>query len=255
MNRGGIGGLLGLMTGLMLVCGAPGAFAQDNLLEGRLTLHASFGYQVSSEELRQRIDFRAYGEDAHLLATHGPKGGPLFDVGGLIEVWQALSVGASYAQTTGSDPTTLAGTVPHPLFAATDRTIPVQTAELTREERSTHIHLAWRIDLPVEKLDLRVMGGPSYFSLTQGIVTGVEVSEVGPPFTTVNIDRIASGDLIKNAWGGHAAVDITYMVSPNVGVGGFVRFAQGSTTLTLGAADVSVTVGGLHTGGGIRLRF
>ena len=251
MTRSGVGGLLGLM----LVCGAPGALAQDNLLEGRLALHANFGYQVSSDELRQRIEFRAYGEDARLLATHEPMGGPLFDVGGLIDVWEELSIGASYAQTTGSDPATLTGTVPHPLFAASDRTIPAQTSDLTREEKSTHIHLAWRLDLPIEKLDLRVMGGPSYFSVTQSLVTGVGISEVGPPFTMVSIDGLDSGDLVKSAWGGHAAVDIAYMVSPNVGVGGFVRFAQGSTTLTIGAADVSVTVGGLHTGGGIRIRF
>ena len=251
MTRISVGGLLGLL----LVCDAPGAFAQENLLEGRLALHASFGYQVSSEELRQRIEFRAYGEDARLLATHDPTGGLLFDVGGLIDVSEELSIGASYAQTTGSDPTVITGTVPHPLFAASDRAIPSQTPELTREEKSTHIHFAWRIDLPVEKLDLRVMGGPSYFNLTQGIVTGVDVSEVGPPFTAVNVDRTVSGDLINNAWGGHVAVDVTYMLSPTVGVGGFVRFAQGSTTLLLDDADVSVTVGGLQTGGGIRVRF
>ncbi len=255
MSRGAGGETVGLIAVLMLVGCAQVVSAQDNLLEGRLALHANFGYQVSSEELRQRIEFRAYGEDARILATHDAMGGTLFDVGGLIEVWEELSVGASYAQTMGSDATTITGTVPHPLFAVSDRTIPAQTSELTREERSTHIHLAWRLDLPVENLDLRVMGGPSYFSLTQGIVTGVVIGEVGPPFTEVNVDRVASGDLIKNAWGGHVAIDITYMVSPNVGVGAFVRFAQGSTTLPIGDADVSVTVGGLHTGGGIRIRF
>ena len=218
-------------------------------------MHANFGYQVSSEELRQRFEFRAYGETARILATHDAMGGTLFDVGGLIEVWEALSFGASYAETTGSDTTTITGTVPHPLFAASDRSIPTQTPDLTREERSVHIHLAWRLELPIEKLDLRVMGGPSYFNLTQSIVTGADIGEVGPPFATVSVDRIAIGNLMKNAWGGHAAVDIAYMVSPNVGVGGFVRFAQGSTTLRVGDADVSVTVGGLQTGGGIRIRF
>ena len=220
-----------------------------------MAVHASFGYHVSSDELGQRIDFRAYGEDGEILATHDLTGGPLFDVGGLITVWEEFSVGASYAQTIGTDLTTITGTVPHPILLSSDRAIPSQTPELMREERATHIHLAWRIDLPVEKLDLRIMGGPSYFSLTQEVVTGVDIGEVGPPFTTVSVDRISSGDLVKSAWGGHAAVDIAYMLSPNVGVGGFVRFAQGSATLSIGDSDVSVTVGGLQTGGGIRLRF
>ena len=248
------GGMLAWLVCIFIGLLDP-ASAQENFLEGRLAIHANYGYQISSEELRLRIDFDAYGEDGEILSTHNMAGGPLFDVGGLIVVWEELSVGASYAKTNGTAATIITGSVPHPILLASDRTIPSHTPDLTREERATHIHLAWRIDLPVEKLDLRIMGGPSYFSLTQGIVTGLDISEAGPPFTTVNVNRMSSGDFVKSAWGAHAAVDVTYMVSPKVGVGGFVRFAQGAATLAVGDADVLVSVGGLQTGGGIRIRF
>ena len=239
----------------ILVLGTDPASAQA-VRPGRLALHANFGYQFGSEELRQRIELRVYGEDARFLATHDTVGGPTVDLGGFIDVWERLSVGASYAQTQGSDTTAVTGTVPHPIRSSSDRTIAAETLDLTREERSVHIHVAWLIDLPIDKLDIRVMGGPSYFNLTQGVVSGVVVSEAGgPPFQSVNVDRIATGEVIKNAWGGHAGVDVSYMFIPTVGVGGFVRFARGTVSLPTGETNVSVTVGGLQLGGGARFRF
>ena len=239
----------------LLVLGADPVSAQA-VPPGWLALHANFGYQFGSEELRQRIEFRVYGEDARFLATHDTVGGPAVDLGGFIDVWERLSVGASYAQTKGSDMTTVTGTVPHPILSSSDRTIAAETLDLTREERSVYIHVAWLIDLPIDKLDMRVMGGPVYFNLTQGVVTGVVVSEAGgPPFQSVNVDRIAIGEVIKNAWGGHAGLDVSYMFMPTVGVGGFVRFARGTVSLPTGDTNVSVTVGGLQIGGGARFRF
>jgi hypothetical protein len=259
VNRVGDGGRTLLAASVIvvgiLVLGADPASAQM-FPEGRLAVHANFGYQFGSEELRQRMKLRVYGEDARFLATHDTVGGLAVDLGGFIDVWARLSVGASYAQTQGSDTTAVTGTVPHPILSSSDRTIAAETLDLAREERSVHIHAAWLIDLPIDKFDMRVMGGPSYFNLTQGVVTGVVVSEAGsPPFQAVNVDRIATGQVIKNAWGGHAGVDVSYMFMPSVGVGGFVRFARGTVSLPTGDTDVSVTVGGLQIGGGARFRF
>lgn len=239
----------------ILVLGADPVSAQA-VPPGRLALHANFGYQFGSEELRQRIELRVYGEDARFLATHDTAGGLAIDLGGFIDVWERLSVGASYAQTQGSDTTVVTGTVPHPILSSSDRTIAAETLDFTREERSVHIHAAWLIDLPIDKLDMRVMGGPSYFNLTQGVVTGVVVSEAGgPPFQSVNVDRIATGEVIKNAWGWHAGVNVSYMFMSTVGVGGFVRIARGTVSLPTGDTKISVTVGGLQFGGGARFRF
>jgi hypothetical protein len=97
------------------------------------------------------------------------------------------------------------------------------------------------------------MGGPSYFSVTQGVVTGVSISEEGgAPFGTVSVDRIGSGNLVKNAWGAHVGVDVSYMLMPTIGVGGFVRFSRGNTSLPI---DDTLAAGGLQSGGGVRFRF
>ena len=146
----------GVIVAGILLLATHTAFAQE-ALRGRLAFHVNFGYQLGSEELRQRLELRAYGEDARFLTTHDMLGGPVVDLGGSLHVWQRLSVGASYAQTMGSDTAAVTGTVPHPIRFGRDRTIAAQTLDLTREERSAHIHVAWLIDLPIEKLDVRVM--------------------------------------------------------------------------------------------------
>ena len=227
--------------------------AQEGL-RGRFALHVNFGYQFGSNELREEIEFRAYGETARFLASHDITGGEEVDVGGFVQVWEQLSVGATFSQTERTDTTAVTGTVPHPLQFGLDRSI-AEVVNLSRREKVTHFHIAWLIPLPqVEKLDIRVMAGPTYFNVTQSSVTGVNVSETGPPFETVDVDAV-TGELVKNGWGGHIGADISYMVHTYVGVGGFVRFTGGSVDLPKGDTAVTTNVGGFQTGGGVRFRF
>ena len=45
------------------------------------------------------------------------------------------------------------------------------------------------------------------------------------------------------------------MVTPNFGLGGFLRFAQGSVDMPSSGGDQPLDIGGLQAGGGVRLRF
>ena len=229
--------------------------AQEGLW-GRFALHVNFGYQFGSNEVREDIEFRAYGETVRFQVLHDITGGAAVDAGGFIQMWEQLSVGATFSQTKRTDTTTVTGTVPHPIQAGLDRSVAPEVVDLSRRERATHFHIAWLIPVPqVEKLDIRVMAGPTYFNVTQSSVTGVTVSEAGPPFETVNVDAVVTGDLVKNGWGGHIGADISYMISTYVGVGGFVRFAGGSVDLPKGDTSVTTNVGGFQSGGGVRFRF
>ena len=227
--------------------------AQEGL-RGRFALHVNFGYQFGSDELREEIEFRAYGETARFLASHEIAGGQEFDGGGFVQVWEQLSIGATFSQTERTDTTSVTGTLPHPIQFGLDRSI-AEVVDPTRREKATHFHIAWLIPLPqVEKLDIRVMAGPTYFNVTQGSVTGVTVRETGPPFETVDVDAVTR-QVVRNGWGGHIGADISYMVHTYVGVGGFVRFTGGSVDLPKGDTAVTTNVGGFQTGGGVRFRF
>ena len=246
---------LRLMIVASLVCLASPASAQFDILEGRLWVHLNGGYQVGKDTVRRTFSFRAYGEDARFEESHQTKDGGLFDVGGSLRVWEQLRVGASYSQLTKSDSTRLTGSVPNPIAVNAARAIDPQDLALVHEQRATHLYAAWVVPV-LDKLDVTIFGGPSFFNLRQGLVTGVEITEVGgPPWPQVEVAGVTLGEFKKNGVGLHVGADVSYMVTPNFGLGGFFRFAQGSIDMPSADGGQPLNVGGLQTGGGVRVRF
>ena len=242
--------------GFVLLASTP-AGAQSAALRGRFAVHVNGAFQSGSSELRQALSHRVYGEDTRFQASHEFKGGPALDAGGHVLVWRQLSVGATYTELNRDDDTTVTGTVPHPLFFNLDRTIASQSLSLTHRERATRIHAAWAIQIPdSDRLVVTISGGPSFFNVTQGVVTDIVVSEAGgPPFAAVNVDRVVTADVTRNTWGAHVGGDVSYMLTNYVGVGGFVRFSRGSIDVSASGGDLTLDVGGVQAGGGIRFRF
>ena len=244
-----------LLTLVSLVGLASPALAQFEVLKGRFAVHANGGYQSGRDTVRRTFSFRAYGEDARFEERHETKGSGLFDVGGSLRVWEELRVGASFSQLTKSDSTRLTGSVPNPIAVNAPRAIDSQQLSLRHEQRTTHLYVAWVVPI-LNKLDVAIFGGPTFFNLTQGVVTGVEIDEVdGPPWAQVGIGGVTSGEFKKNTIGLHVGADASYMVTPNFGLGGFLRFAQGSVDMPSSAGDQPLDIGGLQAGGGVRLRF
>ena len=234
-----------------------GALTRWETYEGRFSVHLNGGYQAATEEFQQTIRQRAYGEDARFMATNTVGTGAFGDVGGFAQIWERLGIGATYSHMSKSGTTALTGTVPHPIEVDNDRSVRAKTETLRHRERATHIHVSWRIPVSaIEKLDVMVYAGPSFFNVTQGVVTGAVISEPsGPPFASVNIDRITQDEHNRNGWGGHAGVDVTYMWTTYVGLGGSARFAGGSVDVPAEDGESSLRVGGFQSGGGLRFRF
>ena len=237
--------------------GSSPALAQWETLQGRFSVHLDGAYQSGSEELRQTLSSRAYGEDAQFQVVHEITDAGHLDAGGDVRLWRQLVVGASYSQLSKSDATVVTGTVPHPILFNADRTIDTHALALSHRERATHIYAAWRVQIGQgDRLDVSIFAGPSYFNVTQSLVTDVGVEEAGgPPFAAVQVTQISAAEHTRNVWGGHVGVDVTYMPATFVGVGGFVRFSGGSVDLPSSSGTASLTVGGLQAGGGLRLRF
>ena len=245
--------LLMIVASLFLL--ASPASAQFEALEGRLWVYGNGGYQVGEDTFRRTFTFRAYGEDARFEESHETKSGGLFDLGGSLLVWEQLRVGASYSQLSGSDSTRLTGSVPNPVAVNAARAIPPQDLSLAHEERATHVYAAWVVPI-TDKLDVAIFGGPSFFNLTQGVVTGVEINEVsGPPWPEVEVAGVTTGEFKKNSIGLHVGADVTYMITPTFGLGGFLRFAQGSIDMESAEGVQPLDVGGVQMGGGVRVRF
>ena len=228
---------------------------QGGIVRNRVVLHVNGGLQWGEEAFRRTFGFRAYGEDARFDEAHQSTGGGLLDVGGSWTIWTQLSLGASYTQLSKADSTVLTGRVPHPTSTNAPRTIDPQTLALVHQERATHVFAAWAVPLD-EKMTLSLFGGPSFFALTQGVVTGVHLSEIGgPPWPEVRVGDVSSGEFKKNGVGVHAGVDFRYMFTRWLGIGGFVRYSKASVDLVSAEGNRPLDVGGVQSGGGLRVRF
>ncbi len=244
-----------LLTAMFLAVSVTSARAQLDELKGRFSVHVNGGFQSGSDSVRRTFLFRAYGEDARFEESHDTESGNILDLGGSFQVWEQLHVGASYTQLTKADSTRLTGTVPNPIAINSPRTIDPQTLSLAHKEQATHVYAAWVVPIN-DKLDVAILGGPSFFNLTHGIVAGVSIREVsGPPWPQVGVNGVTSGEFKKNGIGMHVGADVSYMVTPNFGLGGFLRFADGSIDVPSEGGDRPLNVGGIQTGGGGRLRF
>ena len=243
--------LVGLFIGLY----ASPICAQSANVWDRVSIHMNGGVQTGSDTVQRTFSFRAYGEDATFREDHETRSGSIFDFGAAAQGWKQLHIGASYSQMTEDDSTTLSGIVPHPLSLNVSRTIEQQLLSLQHEQRAVHLHAAWVVPIN-DRLDVAIAGGPSVFNLTQGTIAGLAVSEVsGAPWTAVRIDGVTEGSFKKNGFGLHVAVDVTYMIADQLGLGGLFRYAQGGIEVPSSGRSRTLTVGGVQIGGGLRVRF
>jgi hypothetical protein len=110
--------------------------------------------------------------------------------------------------------------------------------------------------LPItDKFDIVVSGGPSVFSLKQGVVTSPQITEVGAPYSSVNM-TVSQSTTTGSQIGFNLGADLTFRFANNFGVGAIIRYAAATVSLTTEGGDESdVKVGGFQFGGGLRIRF
>jgi hypothetical protein len=108
------------------------------------------------------------------------------------------------------------------------------------------------------RIELAAFGGPSFYSIKQGLAT-INLSDIveGPsPFGTVTVRQATVVVADESKTGFNIGVDGTYRVTDIVGVGGFMRFSGTDVDLDLpGGGTVNVDVGGFQMGAGLRVRF
>ena len=233
--------------------GLPGWFSW---FPGRFAGHVNGVAQSGRRNLTDMFGFRAYGEQAVLQSTHTLGGAGALAAGGSLRLWRGLLLGASYAQLRTSDATLLTGTVPHPIRHGAFRELPPQDLSFPHRQHVTHVFFAWRVPI-VDRVDLSLFLGPSLYNVTQGVVTNVTVREAGgPPFASVQVDTVQAGEHRRNAVGGHAGFDLTFMPTRHLGVGLTARYAIADIDLpAAGTGRLRLRVGGPEVGAGIRLRF
>lgn len=190
-----------------------------------------------------------------------PSTGASFDFGGGFMFTPLLGLGVTFSGQGHKDQAALAITVPHPYFFNRPATAAAPTEDkLTRAEGAMHIQL---MVAPVhtDNFRFRVFGGPTYHRLKADMVQDIEYTQLAFSFSTSNVVEIDRYDAVEaegTGWGYHAGADVSWFFSRVVGIGGLVRFTGGTVTLDpepMSEIEQDVKVGGIHAGGGLRLRF
>ena len=185
-----------------------------------------------------------YGETAILSTSQDAGSGALIDVSGGYRVWRDLSIGLGFGYARGSGDAAMTAGVPHPLFHDR-RVVTNATADAKRSEKAVHIQATWTMPV-TDKIDASFVFGPSFISVSQEVVNNITVT----PNTQNATPSVESES--GTAKGFHVGADLSYMLNPRYGVGGFLRYVGGSVDLP---SVPDVKAGGFQVGGGARLRF
>jgi hypothetical protein len=177
----------------------------------------------------------------------------VYDVtaGGKIKGNLGVSYAVSYRRQ--NEVADVSAAVPHPLYYNQPRLV-AGAAGLKREDLAMHLAAMWLVPVS-EAVQVSLFGGPTYFRVTQDMVRSVEITEAYP-FDEAVYNGVASSSEHASRIGFNTGADVTVFFTKMLGVGGLVRFSQGTVNMpSPDGGTASVKVGGLQTGAGLRVRF
>ena len=215
----------------------------------------NYGYQQGDRAFQESLTATVYDEQATYSVEHASIGGGHFDIGGGVRVWRNLALGLAVTSFSTSAGAVITGTVPHPLFFNRPRTGSAARTDLEHKELGVHFQAAWVIPLN-EKISVTVAGGPSVFKVKQDLITAVGLAqEIGEPFTEVALGTASTTSANESGLGANAGVDMTYLVTEQLGGGIFVRWTGATVNLPASGGTQAIDVGGVQAGIGLRVRF
>lgn len=229
-----------LMATALTMSAAPAA-AQTTK---NIFVDVNAGVQVASRTFVVDAFPIVYQERAIIGTSHKVGSAGLFDVSGGYRVWRDLSIGLGFSYAGGSAEAEMTAGVPHPLFH--DRRVETkQTVDVKHSEKAVHLQAIWTIPV-TDKMDASFSVGPSFINASQELVTGITVTP-GTQNATPELEK--QSDTAK---GFNIGADLSYLLSPRYGVGGFIRYVGGSVGLP---SVEDLKLGGFQFGGGARFRF
>jgi hypothetical protein len=218
---------------------------------GYLTVNGM--YQAGASSFSDTFTFTQYQEKASVTTSYPLKNTAGFDVAGGARVWRNLAVQLGVSTFSQTSAGTLTGTLPHPFFFNTNRSVSGTVDSLQHQETTVAVQAAWVIPVG-RKMLLTLAGGPAFFSVKQSLVQNIASSE-SYPYDTATFTSATTAQVSASVTGIAVGADIAYYLTRNIGVGGTVNIARGSVALAGPGGNVSMDVGGFRVGGGLRIRL
>lgn len=235
---------------------ASQASAQALPWEGRGFFNVNFGIQMIAEDVATTSStFTLYDETGKLTTEQTiDSTAPFLDFGGGVRVGGNFGFGFAYSRLSATGTAAVEAEVPSPIFYDQPRKATATADDLDHVENGYHFQALWMLPI-TDRVDILLSGGPSWFSLTKGILGSPQITEVGPPYTNVNM-TVSQTSVTGGKIGYNVGADLTIRVANNLGLGAMVRYAAATVTLEPEDGDPSdVKVGGFQIAGGLRIRF
>ena len=229
--------------------------AQTPAWEDRAFININLGRHLTSSPFVETLAPVIYDERGTLSSTHTIDSGLIkIDLAGGVRLAGHLGVGAGYTVFNATEVGSVSALVPHPLRYNQPRSA-TAPAEFTHSETALHLQAVWMIPI-TERLDIAITGGPSVVTVKQDLVSGIMIEETSPTFATVGIAKVNLVNQSATGLAFNAGVDVTYFLTPLVGVGLTLRQVGGSIDLAApGGGTVKLDVGGFQYGFGARVRL
>lgn len=225
-------------------------------------LELDAAYRPPGQAWVERLSKHLYDETAAFNVRYRPSEDASFGVGAGRRLWRSLAVGVGLTYFRTMSGTRVSGSVPHPLFTGRPRTFEHAPDDTRFREVGVHLHAGWTFRI-TDRIDLRLVGGPSLFDVRRDRLTGIDTSETGPRYEEVT----SAGDMRAVAQrripGVNAGIDLTYYFARNLepgsffwkaGIGGFARWVGGTAELPEPESE-PLSVRSWQGGLSLRIRF
>jgi hypothetical protein len=218
---------------------------------GFVALH--IGAQTGSSVLDDGFTFPQYDETATVALRQAYGGNAIINLEGGARVWGRVFAGLAFSAGSTTIDATSSASIPNPIFFDQPRAASLES-ELKHRERA--VHLFARYVLPInEDLEVGISVGPSFISVSHELVTDITFEEGAAPFTTVVLTGASSRKESETVTTANIGANVTYRLTPSLGLDGFFRYAKGAADVTGAGGSVEIDAGGTQIGIGVRYGF
>jgi opacity protein-like surface antigen len=143
--------------------------------------------------------------------------------------------------------------IPHPLYFNSPREAD-NTKGYGLKENAAFLNLVYSV--PFGKLELDLFAGPAYFMTSTELTNSITFTESAYPYDTVSISS-QSETMKKKGFGFNAGSNLNFYMSKGVAVYVSARYlsAKANFIPSTGIPALSLTLGGLKLGGGLKILF
>jgi hypothetical protein len=230
---------------------APGKPRPPRQYRGFIALGA--GVQAPAGGWSDTVTYTVNVETATTDVDYATNVAPMFDVGAGWRFSKAIGVAVGFSRSSVTSTAQTESEIPHPFFDEQPRQVSGEVGDIERVETAAHVQLFWAREQG--KWRTRVLGGVTFFSVDQDLVTRVHVNETYPYDTA----EFRSADIEQSSGSGtgfNIGVDVSWMMTRAFGFGGAARYTRGSVDLNSPSGrSVSTDAGGAQGTAGIRIAF